>query len=218
MPRRSIFHATDEYYHIFNRGLDRRITYYSENYYQRFIECLNYYQYIKPSIKLSTFLNLSKERQNEFRVSLSRNNRNVSILCYAIMPNHFHLLLKQHTHNGISSFISLIENSYTRYFNFKQKRKGVLFDNQFKSVHIETEEQLLHLSRYIHLNPYTGFVVNTLQELERYKWSSLHEYLTNKPTLCDTNIILSLVKNYKKFVFDQAEYQKQLKKIEHLTF
>lgn len=83
----------------------------------------------------------------------------------------------------------------------------------------ETEEQLTHLSRYIHLNPHTGYVINSLEELEKYPWSSFPNYLQGKGELVDISSILGLFKNpgqYKKFVFDQADYQRELKEIEHL--
>lgn len=136
------------------------------------------------------------------------------------MPNHFHFLLKQVEEEGTSKFMSNFTNSYTRYFNVKNKRNGPLFQGKFKAIRIETDEQLLHLSRYIHLNPYSSYVVKTLKDLEKYPSSSFPEYLGKSQTsLCSKEIILGQFKNlnlYKKFVFDQADYQRRLEKIKHL--
>ena len=136
------------------------------------------------------------------------------------MPNHFHFLLKQVANRGISKFISNFTNSYTRYFNTKNKREGALFKGKFKSVRIESDEQLLHVSRYTHLNPYSSYVIKTLEELENYPYSSLPEYLQRSPKgSCQKEIILDQFKNlnsYKNFVFDQANYQRELENIKHL--
>ena len=145
----------------------------------------------------------------------------VEIIAYCLMPNHLHLLLKQLEENGISIFMSNLTNSYTRFFNTKQKRKGPLFQGKFKGVRIETDEQLFHVSRYIHLNPYSSFVLKSLEELESYPYSSLPEYLGLKKEIhCKTEIILNNFKNiqsYEDFVFDRAGYQRELEKIKHLA-
>ena len=139
------------------------------------------------------------------------------------MPNHFHLLLKQEQDGGISKFMSNFQNSYTRYYNVKNSRIGSLFLDQFKAVRIETEEQLIHVSRYIHLNPFTGFIVNKFEDLTGYLWSSLREYLFEDipNPISDAQLVLGYFKNtaaYKQFVFNQAQYQRELKKIQHLIF
>jgi putative transposase len=137
------------------------------------------------------------------------------------MPNHFHLLLKQIGDSGISKFLSNFQNSYTRYFNVKHERDGSLFLDQFKAIRIESDEQLLHVSRYIHLNPYTGFVIKSEKELETYPWSSYTEYFLDKPRIIEKDILLSFFdskSSFKKFVFNQADYQKRLKEIQHLIF
>lgn len=93
------------------------------------------------------------------------------------MPNHFHLLLKQTKENGISKLVANFQNSYTRYFNLKNERVGPLFQGVFKALRVKTDEQLIHVSRYIHLNPYSSSVIKSFEELKRYPWSSVEEYL-----------------------------------------
>lgn len=135
------------------------------------------------------------------------------------MPNHFHLLIKQNTDNGISRFMRLTINSYARYYNTKYKRVGSLFQGMFKAVHIETDEQLLHISRYIHLNPLVSHIINE-QDFLSYPYSSLPEYINNQGYISNPVPILnhfSKKQSYLKFVLDQADYGKELEKIKHLT-
>src|SRR5438132_12702278 len=111
------------------------------------------------------------------------------------MPNHFHFILKQRKENGISIFISLLINSYTKYFNTKYTRVGALLQGAFKSVIVESDEQLIHLSRYVHLNPR---VSGLTKNLESYPWSSYKEYLS-VPELCESKIILDLFHSYQEY-------------------
>ena len=144
----------------------------------------------------------------------------VEIIALCLMPNHFHLLLRQRTNEGISKFTSNFTNSYTRYFNIKNERTGPLFQGKFKAVRIETDEQLWHVSRYIHLNPYASHVIKTLKDLEDYPYSSFPEYIgKSKTEFYDKEIILNQFKDkksYKKFVLDQADYQRKLEVIRRL--
>ncbi len=144
----------------------------------------------------------------------------VDIICFCLMPNHFHFMLKQKLDNGISTFISNFTNSYTRYFNTKHERIGPLFEGIFKAVRIESEEQLIHTSRYIHLNPVSSFLIEP-KDLENYQWSSYLEFLGfSDENLTIKNLVLNffpLVSDYKKFVLDHADYARQLELIKHLT-
>lgn len=131
------------------------------------------------------------------------------------MPNHFHLLIKQVEDNGISVFVSKLINSYTKYFNTKYNRVGPLFQGQFKSVLIENDEQLIHLSRYIHLNP---LVAHLIMDLKDYRWSSYSEFLNSTTGFCSKQIVLDFFSSpdgYKQFVDDQAEYAEELEIIKH---
>lgn len=116
--------------------------------------------------------------------------------------------------------MSNFQNSYTRFFTTKHHGIGPILQGQFKAVRVEDDNQLLHLSRYIHLNPYASFVVKELKDLIVYPWSSFPEYLgKTNTTICDKNIVLSHfkdAKDYRQFVFDQADYQRSLNQIKHL--
>jgi putative transposase len=148
----------------------------------------------------------------------SQGDKLVSIISYCFMPNHFHFMLRQEVDGGISKFVGQFLNSYTRYFNTKNKRVGGLFLDRFKNVLVISEAQMLHLTRYIHLNPYSSGIVKDLENLSNYEWSSLPEYLgLVNENVCDRGIVESYFKSkesYKKFVFDRAEYQKELKELE----
>jgi len=130
-------------------------------------------------------------------------------------------LLKQTEEDGISSFIGILMNSYTRYFNTKNGKVGPIFQGRFKAVRVESDEQLLHLSRYIHLNPYSSHILNKPEDLLNYYFSSFPEYLRKiKSNYCSKELVLGNFKSrekYKEFVFDQADYQRNLEKIKHLA-
>lgn len=219
MPGRKIPLITGELYHVFNRGNNRQPTFTNKREYNRFKETINFYRVLKPPMNLSRFLRLDESKKENVHKVLKQSKRLVEIYCYCLMPNHFHFLLKQVEDQGVAKFMSNLQNSYTKYFNSSHERDGSLFLDQFKAVRIETDEQLVHVSRYIHLNPYTGYVVKSLEELESYPWSSFPDYFQNGNTSIEKNLILDFFKNsqqYKKFVFDQADYQRKLKEIEHL--
>jgi putative transposase len=203
----------------------------------RAVKSLDFYRHINRQVKLSRYLNLEIKEKSEVNNLLSKSPMHVDIICFCLMNNHFHLLLRQVTDNGITKFMTNFQNSYSRYFNLRHNRKGVLFEERFKSVLVETDEQLLHLSRYIHLNPYSAGMVKNISELENYFWSSYPEYLRRRKGFCKPETILNLLEPapnhhsgrveyntpgvkdtaYKAFVNDQADYQKQLEKVKHLT-
>lgn len=221
MPTRVVPFINDQFYHVFNRSIERIPIFTSIKAAKRAIDTIAYYRFEHLPARLSYFLAWSETKQKELLQQLEQENKTlVTIICYCFMPNHFHFLLKQNQENGISIFLSKFENSFTKYFNKTAKRKGHLFLGQFKAVRIETEEQLLHISRYIHLNPYSSFVVKNLDKLLSYEWSSLPKYLGGNSGFCNKNLILSKFKktSYLKFILDQTDYQRRLETIKHLTF
>ena len=133
------------------------------------------------------------------------------------MPNHFHLLLKQMLEGGIEEFMRKILNSYTKYYNTRYKRVGSLFQGQFKAVAIESDEQLIHVSRYIHLNPYVADLTSTL---DNYNYSSYPNFIGIKESsICVPQAILGFFKSrgeYKAFINDHEDYARELERIKHL--
>lgn len=190
--------------------------------YRHALETVFYYRHKTLPMRYSYFARLPQSAKSDVLLKLNQNKEFcVEIIAYCLMPNHIHLLLKQMIENGVSDFMRKFSSSYTHYFNIKNKRIGPLFQGRFKSIHIDTDEQLLHVSRYIHLNPYSSGIVKSINDLQQYSNSSLPEYLgLTEESICQKDIILNYFKktgSYQEFVFDQAEYQRELELIKHLT-
>jgi len=211
MPGRQIPLITNEIYHAFNKGIASQKIFLNDSDYQRGLNSLYYYKHQKPPIKYSRLFSLSIDDRNNLLNQLEKENKGlVKLISFCLMPNHFHLLIKQLIDEGISKYLSNFSNSYTRYFNTKYKRSGPIFQGKFKAIHVKNNEQLLHLSRYIHLNPYSASIVKNIKQLQNYKYSSLS---TSK---VESKIITNQFKNinkYHQFVYDQADYQKSLEVI-----
>lgn len=203
--------AENNYYHIFNRGYEKRKIFEDKSDYKIF--CYYLFIYLNP---LETVLKLYPDLPPRLQGKNLSNELN--LLCYCLMPNHFHLLLEQKTKNGISKFMKQLINAYTYYFNSKYKKSGALLQGRFKAVRILTDELLLHISRYIHLNPK---IAGLVQNLNNYEWSSYNSYINRSDdNLSKSGFILNYfsdAKSYEKFVADQFAYGKELDKIKHLT-
>lgn len=224
MPYRKVVLAPEQVYHVFNRGVAALPIFLNLKSYFRFLDLVDYYRFSNTPFSFSQLMSLPKEERGKILVGLRKENAiHVEILVYCLMPNHFHFLLKQITDKGISVFMANLQNSYVKYFNIRNERAGPLFQSMFKAVRIETDEQLLHVSRYIHLNPSTAYIVEP-EKLEDYKWSSLKAYLdedfngdnysVNPKAVLD---FFKKRKDYLRFILDQASYQRELNKIKHLT-
>lgn len=202
--------ANQQIYHIFNRGVEKRTTFLDKRDYQRFLETMDYYRKKGPSVRFSY----------KDRPAMINTNKNdsllVEILSFCLMPNHFHLLLRQVEEKGITTFLNKLSNSYTKYFNTRHKRVGPLFQGSFKAIRAEDDEQLLHVSRYIHLNPLVGYLVKNLRT---YPYSSYREFLDITKGFCKKSVVLEYFTtpaHYETFVLNQADYVKSLKDAEKL--
>jgi putative transposase len=220
MPYRKVIFANERVYHILNRGVARTPIFLKTREYQRFLDLLDFYRYERPPLSFSHYFRLSSEEKSKFMKDLREKAKLVEIFAYCLMPNHFHLLIRQLQDNGILKVLSNLQDGFVRFFNLRNERKGPLFESVFKAIRIDTDEQLLHVSRYIHLNPSSSYLT-TIQNLSAYPWSSFPEYLRERlPIIVNTEIVLGLAggkKQYEKFVFDQAKYQRDLEKIKHLA-
>jgi len=221
MPGRKEIIKAGQVYHVLNRGIGSMPIFKSVRDYQRFSNTFYYYRNRVLPLRYSYFIRKSIEERNEILEKLNKKqNLIIEILSFCLMPNHFHFLLRPIKDSGIANFMSKLTNSYTRYFNTKRTRNGPLLQGKFKAIRIKADEQLLHVSRYIHLNPFTSYIVSNLEDLENYRYSSFPEFLgKTKISFCEKEDILGQfksIKSYKRFVFDQADYQRQLQKFKNL--
>lgn len=220
MPLRKTPLVRNHSYHTINKGVAGMPIFRSKRDFIRMMEIVDYYQFKDTPLPFSKIKKLSiTKRKNVFDSLEKKAKFLVEIVCFCLMSNHFHFLLKQIEKDGIMIFLKNIQSSYGRYFNTKYKRLGPLFQNRFKAILIEDNKHLLHLSRYIHLNPYSSLVIKKKEDLLHYGWSSFPQYLGITGGFCKTEIVLGQFKNSKKyrdFVFDQADYQRRLQKIKHL--
>lgn len=204
--------VTGEIYHVFNKSIAGFKIFNNSFDFSRIVDVIRYYQEEKPAVCFSNFI---KTKQNFTQKKLSEETV-ADIIAYCIMPTHIHIILKQLKSNGVRILMGNILNSYARYFNIKYKRKGPLWQGRFKNVLVESDEQLLHLTRYIHLNPVTGYLVNKPEEWEA---SSYREYLSENSIeyqICNYSGILTVGPSYKNFVEDGVSYQRELASIKNL--
>lgn len=218
MPARKEVISTGETYHIFNRSINSMQIFNHKYFCKRMQKLLWFYHFRDPGIKYSRYEKFPAEERLNFYYSLVDQPPKIKILAYCLMPNHYHLLATQLTDGGISEFIKSLQSSFSQKYNHKTKRKGPVFLPQFKLVRIEDDNQLLHVQRYIHLNPLTGYLVKSIVDLDKYNWSSWGKYMN--PTKKDTYEFVhpqpilehfSSIQSYKQFVADQTDYQRSLK-------
>lgn len=148
-------YQADGYYHIYNRGVEKRKIFLDEQDYRVFLSYLKEYLSFKDKKALFERLadsNTSYKEKDKLIKQLHLNNffDKITLLAYCLMPNHFHFLVKQKGANDIDGFMRSLCTRYTMYFNKKYKRVGSLYQGVYKAVIVSTDEQLLHLSRYIH--------------------------------------------------------------------
>lgn len=212
MPSRHVIREfkEDGYYHVFNRGVEKRLIFQDKQDYKMLLYYL--FIYLVPLEKV-----LLKYPLLPIRLYNKNLSKEVELVCFCLMPNHFHFLLHQTTQDATSKLMKQIMNGYTHYFNQKYKRVGPLVQGVFKAVDIPSDEIFVHISRYIHLNPVTAGLTDNLED---YKWSSYPEYLGQKESsLSRKERVLDLfssAQDYKNFIQDQIDYAKSLDSIKHL--
>lgn len=183
---RNIIISVDEFYHIYNRGTDKRDIFCDEKDYLRFQTLLYVCNNIE-TVHISNF----QDQPLEKLFSISKEDVLVSIGAYCLMPNHFHLLIKEKIEGGASLFMQKLSTAYTMYFNKKYSRTGSLFGGKFKMKHLDSDNYLKYQFSYIHLNPVSiienGWknkkIVNVKKAkdfLKTYKYSSYKDYLNKE--------------------------------------
>jgi len=192
---RKVSFVNGEFYHVYNRGTDKRTIFSNKDDIARFFQSMTEFNSIEPigSIYENSF-NL-----NQLGSRASKSNKGdkklVNFVCYCLNPNHYHFLLEQTAEKGIEKFLHRLGTGYTKYFNNKYKRSGALFQGKFKAIHVDSNEYLLYLSAYINLN-------NKVHKIHQSIFkSSLDEYkMGDGDGFCKKDIILGQYKNTKEFL------------------
>ncbi len=219
MPYRKIIFENENLYHIMNRGVNENDIFRNNKDHQRFLESMNFFRF-NPSMQFSDFVKLPGNLKADRLIKIGQTNKPlVEFLAFSLMPNHYHLIMKQLRENGIQTFMRIFQNSYARYFNIRHDRRGHLFQSAFKAILIESDEQLVHTSRYIHLNPVSSSLIG-IGELDKYPLTSFPHYLNNNiHDFINIKTVLDYFNGstdvYKKFVYDQTEYQIELERTKH---
>lgn len=205
---RKIPFVNNGHYHIFNRGTDKREIFRDSQDLKRFFQSMGEFNTPEP---------IGSIFENSFRKSSlgSRTSKLVNFICYCLNPNHYHFILEQVSDKGIEKFMQRLGTGYTKYFNNKYDRTGTLFQGKFKSVYIDTNEYLLHLSAYVNLN-------NKIHKLEKFNFpfikSSWDEYTNQiQNSFCKKGIILGQFRNileYKNFAENSLEAIKEKREID----
>ncbi|MBI4653041.1 transposase [Candidatus Kuenenbacteria bacterium] len=214
----------DEIYHIYNRGVEKRNIFLDDKDYLRFIHDLFEFNDEEPALNIYYRLPQIKSYEVEPRKIEKTRIRKllVEILVFTLMPNHFHLILKQKKEGGIVRFMQKLGTGYTMYFNQKYERVGSLFQGKFKAVHIEKESHFTHLPFYIHTNPLKN-LGNSISKLEEYRWSSFPDYIGKKnfPSVTSRELFLDFFGGEEKYLEQTKQWIKERKnnfeKIKEIT-
>ncbi len=204
---RKIKIAPGEYYHIYNRGNNKQNIFLDIRDWSRFLFLILYFQ--SPTSIHNISYHISHFIKNRvFNISESvlqkiLKDRTVELISFCLMPNHFHLIVQELKENGISKYMEKTQKAYAKYFNAKYKKNGHLFQGPYQIVHVKNNEQLLHLSAYIHHN--AREIKEWKNKEEKYPWSSYQDYIEESrwEEFLKTSIILdqfSSPKEYKDFV------------------
>jgi putative transposase len=203
-------------YHIFNKSIAGYEIFHKPSDYQRFIWMMRFF--MLPNIS-TTFSNYFRDHETSMSTKLAelaqQETSPIQWIAYCLMPTHFHFVVHQNQKDAISIFMQKLLNSYTLYFNHRHRRKGPLWVGRFKHVECETNEQLLHLTRYVHLNPVTAHLVS---KPEDWFATSYHEYLGQvDEKICHPEKYWQMHPNaYQRFVHQYIDAQRELAKIKHL--
>ena len=192
-----------QYYHIYNRGTDKRIIFKNKQDLERFLMSIKRFNTLDPIGHIRYGLDNPK-----------RNQKLVDIICYSLNPNHYHLILSPLVENGIEKFMQKLGAGYTLYINEKYKRSGVLLQGKFKSILIKTDKYLMYLSAYVNLNNKIHFLSRSNSKKEKLFYKSswdefIKENKENKENICNKAIILDRyegnISEYKEFAESVAK-------------
>ncbi|MFH2085884.1 MAG: transposase [bacterium] len=169
MPSPNIIktYVDNSYYHIYNRGVEKRLIFQDEKDYKVFLSYLQFY--LTDPLRGETSKSFPSQQ-------LHNHMQQIKLLAYCLMPNHFHLFIKQNDRQAINHFMRSLATRYGMYFNKRYNRIGSLFQGPYKAVLIDEEMQYLYLSKYLHRNP-LDLSDYTISNLLEYPYSSYRNYL-----------------------------------------
>ena len=187
MPRRYLLFEPGHFYHLYNREANKEPMFFYDSDYLHFLKLWRKYALSSP----------------------------ITLVAYCLMPTHFHLLVRIDAPLDLSKIISVMLTAYAKWLNTKYNRSGLLFKDRFKAIHVDQQEHLLHLCRYIHLNPFAAGLVNNV---EKWPFSNYLEFIgKRKGGLFDINFrneLFGTTEQYRQFVEDFAlQYPRGFKKV-----
>ncbi len=200
MPSKNALKIYSEggFYHLYNRGVAKSRIFLDEQDYGTFLSYLKEY--------LSPFVPPTSEEMSKSGYIYIRKNylQQIELVAFVLMPNHFHLLLKQNESRTIEGFMRSLLTRYSRYFNRRHDRVGHLLQDVYKGILVDNENYFWWLSRYIHRNPIE--LLDNNKPLVSYPYSSYPAYLKfKKMNWIETKYLLSEIKNYRKFVENSGD-------------
>ena len=203
MTKRAFFEGGQPLFHVFNRGVEKRNIFLDDSDRNRFLFLLCILQ---GDIFLNHSSRLAKEFDQHGMLAIDDimedivESKVVDLVSFVLMPNHFHLIVQELKEGGVTKFMSRLANSYTKYFNIKNDRKGYLFGSSFHKKLIDTNEYLLHLSAYIHRNPRE--IKKWHNKESDYPWSSYQDYIGENRwgSLLNPEIILDQFSDKKEYL------------------
>ncbi len=203
-------------YHVFNKSIAGYEIYRDDHDYSRMLGILDYYRFIDPPVSYSNFLDLTPSGQAKIR-SKTTAAQYVKVLAYCLMPTHFHLVLELITPNGLSEYLRICLDAYTRYFNKRHARKGPLWQGRVCRVNVCAGEPFLYVTRYVHLNPVTAYMVENPKD---WPYSSYGRYVGCPNSGPDEMVFTDHVKMtttaYRNFVIGYKNEQRSLAKMKKL--
>lgn len=201
---------SEQSFHIFNRGVDKREIVIDEEDRKRF----RYY--------LRVFLDDPKRVERSYvgvpgQLLKGDLRERIEVFSYILMPNHYHLHIRPEDKEAVPELMKRLSNAYTGYFNLKYDRMGSLFEGRYKAVAVEGDEANLQVHRYIQIN---AVVAGLVRQVGEYKWSSEGEYLQGMTGICDTDRVLGQFgsrKEYREFLQDEVDYKRNMRGIKDLV-
>ncbi len=196
-----------EIYHVYNRGVEKRDIFLNDWDYHRFVHCLYEFNDEQPALNARHAYKSVIERHgcSAFFPEKVKRMPLVEIMVFTLMPNHYHLMLRQRKNKGVTRFMHKLGTGYTMYFNKKHVRVGSLFQGPFKAEHLTANEHLIHLPHYIHTNPFRGLA--SVEDILKYRWSSFPDYAgkENFPHVTSRDFLLNIFNGEKGYLKFTAE-------------